>query len=136
MNQITRQRRARLRAGFASQANGAASRPSALDITDIRHFPVREPVSGARYSLLRVTTRAGLTGWGECRFDLNADVKALQSAWVGRPVYAYATIAPSTPCCAALDIALLDVLGKAANAPVYRILGGPTRNKVRAYSSL
>lgn len=129
------QRRARLLAGFAPQAAAAAAKPAPLDITDIRHFPVREPVSGTRYSLLKLTTRSGVTGWGECGYDPRADIKALQSAWIGRPADAYATIAPSTPFHAALDIALLDILGKTANAPVYRILGGPTRNKVRAYSS-
>jgi len=120
---------------MAPQAAAAAAKPAALDITEIRHFPVREPVSGNRYSLLRVTTKSGLIGWGECGFDSNADLKALQSAWVGKPANAYSTILPSTPMRGALDIALLDILGKAANAPVYRVLGGPTRNKVRAYSS-
>jgi galactonate dehydratase len=113
----------------------AAAKPSAMDITEIRHFPLREPASGNRYSLLKITTRSGLTGWGECGFDSTADLKALQSAWIGKPANAYATIPPTTPFRAALDIALLDILGKAANAPVYRVLGGPTRNKVRAYSS-
>jgi galactonate dehydratase len=134
MSHITILKRARLRTSFAPQVASAA-KPAALDITEIRHFPVREPVSGNRYSLLRVTTRSGLTGWGECGYDPNADIKTLQSAWVGRPANAYATVVPSTPFRAALDIALLDIVGKTANAPVYRVLGGPTRNKVRAYSS-
>jgi galactonate dehydratase len=120
---------------IAPQAAAALAKPAALDITEIRHFPLREPVSGNRYSLIRITTRSGLTGWGECGYDPNADIKALQSAWMGKAANMYATIAPSTPFRAALDIALLDIFGKAANAPVYRVLGGPTRNKVRAYSS-
>jgi L-alanine-DL-glutamate epimerase-like enolase superfamily enzyme len=120
---------------IAPQAAAAMARPAALDITEIRQFALREPVSGNRYSLLKVTTRSGLTGWGECGYDPNADIKALQSAWIGKPANTYATIPPSTPFRAALDIACLDILGKAANAPVYRVLGGPTRNKVRAYSS-
>lgn len=135
MSQITIHRRERLRTRIAPQTAAAVARPAALDITEIRHFPVREPISGNRYSLLRVTTRSGLIGWGECGYDPNANLKALQSAWVGKPANAYATIAPSTAFRAALDIALLDILGKAANTPVYRVLGGPTRNKVRAYSS-
>jgi galactonate dehydratase len=32
-------------------------------------------------------------------------------------------------------MALLDIAGKATNAPVYRVLGGPTRNKVRALTT-
>src|SRR5690242_16022268 len=134
MNHVTMRRRARLRVAFAPQA-AAAAKPAELDIAEIRHFPLREPVSGSRYSLLRVKTRSGLTGWGECGYDPNADLKAVEAAWVGRLANAYATIAPSTPFRAALDIALLDILGKAAQAPVYRVLGGPTRSKVRAFTS-
>jgi galactonate dehydratase len=137
MNNTTAHRRARLWNGIAPQT-AATARPDApdqLDVTEIRHFPVREPVSGNRYSILKLTTRSGLIGWGECGYNPAADLKALQQAWIGRPANSYATIAAATPFRAALDIAFLDVVGKAAKAPVYRVLGGPTRSKVRAYGS-
>ena len=35
----------------------------------------------------------------------------------------------------ALDIALWDIKGKALGVPVYELLGGPTRDKVRVYAS-
>ncbi|MDQ1470201.1 MAG: galactonate dehydratase [Bryobacterales bacterium] len=106
-----------------------------MDITEIRHYPLREPVSGNQYSLLRVKTRSGLTGWGECGAEFAGDVKALESAWMGKPAHTYAAIMPSVPFGGALDMALLDIVGKACNAPIYRVLGGPTRNRIRAYSS-
>jgi galactonate dehydratase len=134
MSNNTAHRRARLWNGIAPQA-AAPGKPDALDVTEIRHFPVREPVSGNRYSVLKVTTRSGLTGWGECGYNPAADLKALERAWIGRPASSYATIAAATPFRAALDIALLDIVGKAAKAPVYRVLGGPTRSKVRGYGS-
>lgn len=134
MSLITAHRRARLWNRFAPQI-AVAAKPDALDITEIRHFPVREPVSGNRYSILKVTTRSGLIGWGECANNPVADLRALQLAWIGRPANTYATIGAATPFRAALDIACLDIVGKAAQAPVYRVLGGPTRSKVRAYGS-
>src|SRR5579871_5181516 len=112
MHNVITTRRERLMRGFAPQAAAAAATPGDLDITEIRHFPVREPVSGARYTFLRIKTRSGLTGWGECPFDPQADIKGLESAWTGRPAHTYATIKPATPFGAALDIALLDIVGK------------------------
>ena len=58
MHNLATQRRERLMRGFTPQTAAAASphsqaRPADLDIADIRHFPVREPVSGTCYSLLR-----------------------------------------------------------------------------------
>jgi galactonate dehydratase len=35
-----------------------------------------------------------------------------------------------------LNIALLDIVGQATKAPIYRVLGGPTRNKARAITRL
>jgi len=34
-----------------------------------------------------------------------------------------------------VKMALLDLCGKVARAPVFQVLGGPTRNKVRALTS-
>jgi galactonate dehydratase len=134
MDQIASQRRARLLQGSMSKATVDAKRDSALNITDVALFAVCEPVSKTRYSLLRLKAQSGLVGWGECRYDPNADRETLQSDWIGKPANAYSTIPPSDPFRAALDMACLDIIGHAANAPVYRILGGPTRSKIRAYS--
>jgi len=103
-------------------------------ITEIRWFPVREPASGNRYALLRVKTRSGLTGWGECPQASEQEAIALEKAWIGRPATLYAAIDGSTPLAGALDMAMLDILGNACRAPIYRVLGGPTRNKVRAFT--
>jgi galactonate dehydratase len=37
---------------------------------------------------------------------------------------------------AGLDMAMLDLVGKFANAPVYQVLGGPTRNQARALARI
>ena len=36
---------------------------------------------------------------------------------------------------AALDCALWDIEGKRLGVPVYRLFGGPTRERIRAYAS-
>jgi galactonate dehydratase len=100
----------------------------------MRWFPIREPVSGNRYTVLRVKTRSGLTGWGECAHAGDLEAKALEKEWIGKPASLYAAIDASMPLAGALDMAMLDILGKACRAPVYRVLGGPTRNKVRAFT--
>jgi galactonate dehydratase len=125
-------RRMRLSAGFAPQA--AVAQPAEHPIAEMRWFPVREPVSGRRYTLLRVRTRSGLAGWGECAQSGEQDAKVLEKDWMGRSATLYAAIDRSSPLAGALDMALLDILGKACRAPVYRVLGGPTRHKVRAFT--
>jgi hypothetical protein len=57
----------RLRAGFVPQAAAANPQSAEHPISELRWFPVREPVSGKRYTVLRVRTRSGLTGVGRVR---------------------------------------------------------------------
>jgi galactonate dehydratase len=125
-------RRARLAGGFVPQAAGAVPQSEEHAIAEIRWFPVREPESGNRYAMVRVKTRSGLTGWGECAQASEQDARALEKEWIGRPATLYAVIDGSMPLAGALDMAMLDILGKACHAPVYRVLGGPTRHKIRA----
>jgi galactonate dehydratase len=127
-------RRTRLTTGFAPQAAAANPQTAEHPISELRWYPLREPVSGSRYTLLRVRTRSGLTGWGECADAPEQDAKALEKEWTGRSAILYSAIDHASPLAGALDMAMLDILGKAVRAPVYRVLGGPTRHKVRAFA--
>ena len=42
---------------------------------------------------------------------------------------------PSRHTISAIDMALWDITGKAWGVPVHRLLGGPTRDKIRMYTS-
>jgi galactonate dehydratase len=134
MNTAVAIRRSRLRAGFAPQAAVANPKSADHSVAEMRWFPVREPVSGNRYTVLRVKTQSGLIGWGECAQAPEQDAKTLAEKWIRKPATLYAAIDWFSPLAGALDMALLDILGKACRAPVYRVLGGPTRHKVRAFS--
>ncbi len=117
------------------QSPSAASIPAGpQEISDVRAYAV--PLSGTKgpYVVLEVRTKSGLTGYGECKDLSRADLKATREAVLGRSASAYEALRPLVPrhAQAALDMALLDILGKATKAPVYRVLGGPTRNKARA----
>jgi galactonate dehydratase len=55
---------------------------------------------------------------------------------VGQPATALEIVVPRLAklpvACAGVNIAMLDVVGKATKAPVFQVLGGPTRAKARA----
>ncbi len=130
-------RRARLESRLAAQAAAAVPAPaSGLEIAGLRLYPVREPVSGRSWAVLRAQTRSGLVGWGECAAASAADLAAAERFWLGRPATSYVTAPADSPLAGALDMALLDLTAQAAKAPLYRLLGGPTRNKARAFASI
>ena len=129
-------RRARLSAALAAQAAAAAPSSNAkLEVANLLLHPVREPASQHAYSIVELRTREGIAGFGEGPPVSAADFALARQFWTGRPASSYAA-APPGPLAGAIDMALLDAVGKASKAPVYRLLGGPTRNQARAFTSL
>jgi galactonate dehydratase len=109
-------------------------------ISILRGFPLREPVSGRRYTVLQLRTESGLQGYGECAAASPAELAQARRIVLGKPATAFEVIRPHLAALpalqAAVNMALLDIVGKLAKAPVYQVLGGPTRNKARAMTPL
>jgi galactonate dehydratase len=96
---------------------------------------VREPSSRRTYGLVRLRTKDGATGWGEGPPLAPAHIESARQAVNGQPAHSYKVVHSKLaghPAAGAIDMALLDLLGQAAKAPVYQVLGGPTRTKARA----
>src|SRR5712691_7271688 len=140
MNNMMQIRRARL-AAFAAQAATAGGRSSPLQISAIRDYPLREPVSGRTYTVIKLQTRGGLEGYGECGSVTATEVAQALKIVQGKEATQFETVrfqlksAPSG-LSAAVNMAMLDLVGRSVKAPVYQVLGGPTRNKCRALATL
>ncbi len=120
-----------------------------ISITGLDVWPVQQPGDGRAFVVVRLSTEAG-DGWGEAAAggDVVATARQLaayrsrlvgqdatrreylQRLLAGRPA---GTLAPGA---GAIDMALIDLLGKLAEAPAYEVLGGPTRHKARAAAVL
>ncbi len=107
-------------------------------ISQVRAFAMRPSGTERSYVLLQIKTQSGLIGYGECRSLTGPDLKATRQVITGQPASAYEKLGSQLPqhAQAGVNMALLDILGKSVKAPVYRVLGGPTRNRARAISRL
>jgi len=135
-------RRARLASAVSAlnpQLNKTAS-DTGMNVSGIRVYPLREPISGRRYTVLKVETESGLFGFGECEAVSSVDLRKVTQIVSGKPATAYEVIRQQLLLIpglqAAVNVALLDILGKKAKAPIYQVLGGPTRFKARACAAL
>jgi L-alanine-DL-glutamate epimerase-like enolase superfamily enzyme len=105
------------------------------------------------WTFVKIQTDDGLTGYGECSDGRNprgvvgcvADLEPILLGQDPRPIEAlnaamYRLIRQSPggvaqKAVAGIDAALWDIKAKALGVPVYELLGGPTRERIRVYWS-
>jgi len=118
-----------------------------LKITRLETFLVKP-----RWLFLKVHTNAGITGLGEpilegraltCKqavdeiapYLVGKDPRRVVHHWQAIYRHAFYRGGPIlTSALSGIDQALWDIKGKALGVPVYELLGGPTRDRVRVYA--
>ncbi|HEV2194304.1 MAG TPA: mandelate racemase/muconate lactonizing enzyme family protein [Candidatus Acidoferrum sp.] len=120
------------------------SSPSDLKITDLRVATVVKP-GPSPCPLIRIDTNQGVSGLGEVRDGASPTYALfLKSRIVGenplqidkifRKIKQFGGHARQAGGVCAIEMALWDIAGKAYNAPVYAMLGGKFRDKIRVYA--
>jgi galactonate dehydratase len=123
----------------------AADRTSTLRVTGLRTFWASPHV------FLRMETNHGVVGWGEVKavhprvakvlvealFELIDGENPTRIEYLWQKVYRAHRDMRGGPLMvhslAGLDMALWDLTGKLWGVPVYRLLGGPCRDRIRVY---
>ena len=121
-----------------------------MKITDIKTFLVKG--GNRNWVFCKVETDEGVHGWGEGTLErheqaVESGIKTLSERLIGRDpteiernwqiMYRHGFWRGGVvmgSAMAAIDIALWDVTGKIYNLPVYKMLGGAVRDRVRAYT--
>ncbi len=134
-------------AAVQNPAAQVADRSSTIRITRIAATPVGPKV------FVKIETNHGITGWGEIdQLETRVAAALVQSLFelidgenptriehIWQKLYrAHRDIRGGpfmTHTIAGIDMALWDIAGKLWNTPVYRLLGGPTRDRIRVYPS-
>ena len=120
----------------------AASRPASLQITDLRVASLK----GApfRSVLIRIDTNQGISGYGEVRDGGSASYAlALKSRLLGqnpcdvdrlfRRIKQFGHHARQAGGVCAVEMALMDLAGRAYGVPAYQLAGGKFRDRVLCY---
>ena len=122
-------------------------------ITDVRVYAFGQPADKNEWIAVEILTDASVSGWGEAFVepDSKAVIRALQACkqhLIGQNAMAAESIRGALETArtkhgatwdfvpGAINMALMDIMGKLTNAPTHQVLGGPTRNKARALAPL
>jgi L-alanine-DL-glutamate epimerase-like enolase superfamily enzyme len=127
---------------FVSENVNVSSKPSDLKITDMRFVDI----DGApkRCTLIKIMTNQGIVGYGEIR-DASSKTYAmmLKSRILGEnpcnvdkifhKIKQFGGHSRQGGGVSGIEIALWDLAGKAYGVPLYQMLGGKFRDKIRVY---
>jgi L-alanine-DL-glutamate epimerase-like enolase superfamily enzyme len=135
-----------LGAGLACFRALAEPEKSRTRITDVKVMVLAGPRT---YTLVKVSTDAGVFGIGEGYgspgvgvkegvlelrpYFLGKDPLDVEALWTGLGTRVDGSAHMLLRAASAIEIALWDLAGKLLNAPVYRLLGGKYRDRVRLY---
>lgn len=111
-----------------------------LAIVQFRAWRMKEPVSGRRYTVVELRSEGGHSGFGEGADVTAAQIAEARTAISGRRAHEFefvrARLAAIPAMEAAVSNAMLDLVSRSRNVPIYQFLGGPTRFKVRVLARL
>ncbi len=134
----------------AQPVNAARAMVSPRDAIKITRLEII-PVNSLRTVFVKMHTDAGIVGIGEGTVEgrigtVVAAIKELEPYLIGKDprqpahhwqaIYRHAFYRGDivlTSALGAVDIAMWDIKGKALGTPVYDLLGGPTRDRIRVY---
>jgi L-alanine-DL-glutamate epimerase-like enolase superfamily enzyme len=107
--------------------------------------PARKP-RPHQETFVEIETDEGLSGLQFVAYGVEKDIKPAGQLLIGEnplhteaiweKLWSVVDYRMHMPVIAVLDLALWDLVGKIRNAPVYELLGGPTRERVRAYAGM
>ena len=138
-----------LSAAWGAQQTAAAqvSAKDTIKVTKIETFVLKNS-----WVFVKISTDAGITGWGEMLKDdakacaagalevgdylVGQDPRRVVHHWQAIHRGAFYRGGPiKTAISSGIDQALWDITGKAYGVPVYQLMGGPTRDRVRVYGT-
>jgi galactonate dehydratase len=131
-----------------SSAEGPIGPNEAIKVTKIETFVLKNS-----WVFVKISTDAGITGWGEMLKDdakacaagalevadylVGKDPRPVAHHWQAIHRGAFYRGGPiKTAISSGIDMALWDITGKCFGVPVYKLLGGPTRDCVRVYGTV
>jgi galactonate dehydratase len=147
---------------FPASTNTAIRETEAMNIVKVESIRFSDKISigggsggsgRAEFCWIRIHTNTGIIGIGETYPSINGELGSLKdiadeyligkdprdTEGIWKEIYKYQSMrnagGSEMHILSAIDMALLDILGKSTGLPLYRLLGGKTRSRVKVYNT-